>query len=90
VHTRRWRGIVRIEIGKQPLKYLLKCEDKIYVKLINAIEDLRKLKGDIKKLKGREDYRLKIPPYRVIFKYDYDKIIILVTKISTRGDAYKE
>jgi len=81
---------MRIEIGKQPLKYLLKCEDKIYAKLINAVDDLQKLKGDIIKLQGREEYRLKIPPYRIIFRYNSNIKTVSVTKISTRGDAYKE
>ena len=81
---------MQIDVGKQPLKYLCNCEEKIFIKLLSAIGDLETLKGDIVKLQGRKDeYRLKLPPYRIIFKYDKIKKIIIITKIDTRGDAYK-
>nr|AGS51622.1 hypothetical protein [uncultured bacterium contig00017] len=47
--------------------------------------------GDIIGLAGRKnEYRLKIPPYRIIFSYVKGEDIITVTKIDTRGDVYKK
>lgn len=82
---------MHIEIKKQPEKYMDKCTQSDFDKLDNAIEGLRTLQGDIVKLKGRTDeYRLKTPPFRIIFKYCKKKKVIIITKIDTRGDVYKK
>jgi mRNA interferase RelE/StbE len=44
--------------------------------------------GDIKKLSARDDYRVRIGDYRIIFRYRDDKII--VTGIAPRGGTYKD
>jgi mRNA interferase RelE/StbE len=46
--------------------------------------------GKIKKLKGTNDelYRFKLRNYRVIYKKENDKLIILVLSVSTRENAY--
>jgi len=88
-HTKEG-GKLHIVLNKQPEKYLDKCTQSSYDKLIKAIDGLINLQGDIVKLQGRKDeYRLKIPPYRVIFKYSKTTKTITVTKIDTRGDVYK-
>jgi len=48
-------------------------------------------KGKIKKLKGtsQELYRLKFRSYRVIYKKEKERLIILVLSISSRENAYK-
>ena len=82
---------MKIELRKQPEKYLRKCTESDYNKINNALSDLQNLKGDIKKLHGRKDeYRVKLPPLRIIFTYDKVDKVIIVTRIDTRGDAYKK
>ena len=82
---------MRVELQKQPEKYLDKCPQKIQDKIKAALSDLEHLQGDIKKLRGRTDeYRVKLPPFRIIFIYDKTRKIVVVTKIDTRGDAYKK
>ncbi len=44
-------------------------------------------KGDIKSLKGREGYRLRVGNYRILFRFDND--YIRVTNINTREQIYK-
>ncbi|SKB14273.1 Genome sequencing data, contig C225 (fragment) [Planktothrix sp. PCC 11201] len=44
---------------------------------------------DIKPLKGRNDWRLKVGDYRVIFIIDNENKVYFVTKIGLRGDIYK-
>ncbi len=79
-----------VELKKQPKKYMDKCTKKIYNKLYIALIGLEDWEGDIKKLEGKKDeYRLKIPPYRIIFTYVKGDNIITVTRIETRGDVYK-
>ena len=83
--------IMRIELKKQAEKYLEKCNRDDYNKISDALDDLKILRGDIIKLKGRKDeYRVKIPPFRIIFTYDKIIKVIVVTRIDTRGDAYKK
>lgn len=82
---------MRVELKKQPVKYLDKCSKGDYEKLCNAIYGLEDLCGDIKKLRGYEDeYRLKVPPYRVVFTYNSSDKVITVQRIGTRGDVYKK
>ena len=42
--------------------------------------------GDIKKLQGRNDYRLRVGSYRVLFRIENNTVI--VTNIAPRGQAY--
>jgi len=44
---------------------------------------------DIKPLKGRNDWRLRVGDYRVIFIIDNENKVYFVTKIGPRGDVYK-
>ena len=47
--------------------------------------------GKIKKLKGMEVpiYRLRLRSYRVIYKKEEDRLVILVLSVTTREGAYK-
>ncbi len=45
---------------------------------------------DIRKLTGREGYRLRIGPYRGLYRIDHQgECIVVVVTIKPRGDAYK-
>lgn len=48
--------------------------------------------GKIKKLQGikEELYRLKLRTYRVIYKKEEDKLIILVINVKSRENSYKK
>ena len=78
-------------LRNQARKYLNKCDEKTYDKLKEAIDGLAALQGDIQKLQGRKDeYRLKKPPYRILFAYAPGSDKIIITGIYPRGDAYKK
>jgi len=82
---------MKVILKKQPEKYMDKCQPKSYEKLQNALLGLVDLEGDIKRLEGRKnEYRLKLPPFRIIFTYIKGEDFITVTRISTRGDVYKK
>jgi mRNA interferase RelE/StbE len=71
------------------IKYLQRLERGIVRKIIEAIEKLP-FEGDINKLKGKKTkniFRLRIGKFRVI--YAYEKEVIKIIKIDTRGDVYK-
>lgn len=89
--------IVKIELRKQPEKYLNKTDAKTYTKIKNALEGLKRLDGDIKHLAGSKGmYRLKIPPYRILFTQAWsvengeDVLTLTIERIGPRGDVYKK
>ena len=70
---------------KQPQKYLASVDDPTRKKLYKALEGLAELRGDIKKLRGYENfYRLKIAHYRILFSIDTTVEIITVEEINSR------
>jgi mRNA-degrading endonuclease RelE of RelBE toxin-antitoxin system len=82
---------MQVMLKKQPEKYMNKCPKKIFDSLDKALSGLENWEGDIKALQGRKnEYRLKVPPFRIIFRYEKGDSVITVTKIDTRGDAYKK
>jgi mRNA-degrading endonuclease RelE of RelBE toxin-antitoxin system len=75
--------------SKTSIKYLQKLERGIARKIIKTIEKLP-FEGDINKLKGKKAknvFRLRIGKFRVI--YSFEKEVIKIIKIDTRGDVYK-
>ena len=48
--------------------------------------------GKIKKLQGMEEelYRLRLRTYRVIYKKEEDRLIILVVSVKSRENSYKK
>ena len=61
-------------------------------RVLTTIEGLRvvPLRGDIKKLKGREDqWRLRVGDWRVIFDIDDTGSVIYIVRILPRKEAYR-
>lgn len=49
-------------------------------------EHQRPVRSDVLKLKGRENqYRLKVPGWRVIFRFEHGRLVVLVLEIGDRG-----
>ena len=46
-------------------------------------------KIDIKKLKGVEEFRLRIGKYRFIYQIKNNILVIVIEKAGSRGDIYK-
>ncbi|MBC8359430.1 MAG: type II toxin-antitoxin system RelE/ParE family toxin [Candidatus Aminicenantes bacterium] len=59
-------------------------------KLLILAENPEALKSNIKKLSGTRDdyYRLRIGSYRVIFKREEKKLIIIIVRIGHRKEIY--
>ncbi|PKO41995.1 MAG: addiction module toxin RelE [Betaproteobacteria bacterium HGW-Betaproteobacteria-3] len=45
--------------------------------------------SNVKKLTGREGYRLRVGDWRVIYEVHGDRLVILVLAVAPRGGAYK-
>jgi len=74
---------------KQVQKYMKNLDAPTRKKVDNAIEGLKEGKGDIIKLKGKNMFRLKIPPFRIGFTLNYADDVIEILLIRPRGDFYK-
>lgn len=78
----------QISYEKEALRELDKLEVSIARRIIKKIEEMSENPSscDIKKLKSRDDFRLRIGDYRVIFIFE--KEIIKILKIGHRQQIY--
>ena len=62
----------------------------IKAKLLILARNPAALKNDIKRLGGPDEalYRLRIGAYRVIFRKDDDRLVILIVRVGHRKDIY--
>jgi mRNA interferase RelE/StbE len=77
---------------KKALKAVEKMPKKIADQFFNAFDKLAENNEeglDVKKLNGRDGYRLRISGYRAIYTVDGEQLIILVLDVGTRGGIYK-
>ena len=77
------------ELSPKAAKYLLKLDSNAKNKIIKAFKNLEKEppQGDIKKMQGKDGFRLRIGKFRALFDITDDKIIIY--DINSRGQIYK-
>lgn len=78
----------RIVFQKAAEKFIKKQHQKMQERLLLAINRLPD-GTDIKKLKGRDLYRLRVGNTRVIYSIDDVIRIITIENIDNRGDVYK-
>jgi len=81
------------EYSRASEKYLDKQTKDVQKRILDAVDELPD--GDVKKLQGRDGYRLTVGGYRVLFEYtdrqtNEGKTIIDVLMIGPRGDIYKK
>lgn len=73
-----------IRYSKQAEKFLKKQDAVTRERIRDAIQNLPS--GDVKKLQGKNGYRLRVGDYRVIF--DNDGNVIYVERVHNRGQVY--
>lgn len=82
---------MRLEFKKKAAKYIETLDRPTKQRIRTALLGLLAAppQGDIKPLQGTNDksFRLRIGGYRVIYRVEYDTIVI--DKIDSRGDVYK-
>ncbi len=80
-----------LTILNSPKRYLKKLPLPEQERIIRALKILLadRQMVDIKPLKGRPEWRLRVGDYRILFLIDDENKVYIVTKISPRGDAYK-
>lgn len=80
-----------LTISNPAERYLKRLSTENQERIIRALKLLLADRAlvDIKPLKGRNDWRLRVGDYRVIFIIDNENKVYFVTKIGPRGDVYK-
>jgi mRNA interferase RelE/StbE len=81
---------MQVFLEKKAIKKLERTNEPLKSRIINALRGLGKYppQGDNKSLHGREDYRLRVGGYRVLYRIETDTVV--VTNIAPRGQVYKE
>jgi mRNA interferase RelE/StbE len=83
----------QIRYTKDALKALRKMTRNLAILVEGKIAQLadggKALAGNIKKLQGRDGYRLRVGDYRVIYTIDNGALVIIIVKIGFRGDVYE-
>ena len=83
----------QLKYRKQARNYLARLPYKIKLTIVDKLHQLAmdpdNAEYDIKVLKGRVGYRLRIGRYRVIYTRHDEHLIVEIVKIGSRGDIYK-
>lgn len=76
---------------KSAQRYLQRMQLDDQVRIVKALDALvtDSTGLDIKPLKGRLEFRLRVGKYRILFVEDTDNQVYVVTQIGSRGDVYK-
>lgn len=76
----------QIKILKKAQKFIKSQPKNQQERLLKAI--FRLPDGDVKKLTGKNAYRLRVGDYRVIYEIDNDILLITVVNVGNRGQVY--
>lgn len=83
----------RIEFDREAAKALKGLPSTVKARIVGRIESLASEPRPVgcKLLAGTDDplYRIRVGPYRIIYEVRDKALVILVLRISSRGDAYK-
>ena len=78
----------KIKIRPKALKFIEKQDRVQRMRIYKAIYNLPN--GDIKKLAScRDEDRLRVGDYRIIYQLNQNQLVILVTRADNRGQIYK-
>jgi mRNA interferase RelE/StbE len=81
----------RVEFAPRARKDLLRLDRQVQRRVIEALDRLaagERLPGDVRRLAGSTEYRLRVGDWRIRFELDGDRLLITVVRILPRGRAY--
>lgn len=81
----------RILVDDRARKDLRRIDPPIRRRILGAIERLAQsaeLTGDVKRLVGSDEYRLRVGDWRVRFDRDEERRALIVVRVLPRGRAY--
>lgn len=82
------RYIVYMKFTSTALKQMTRMDRRQAQRVMEALQRYEATgQGDVKKLQGRDGYRLRIGDYRALFERTDDQITVI--EVGPRGDIYK-
>ncbi len=80
---------MKTELSPQAVKYFKRLDEVTRKRIVKAFQKLEQEppQGDIKKMQGKDGYRLRIGKYRALFDIKDNKIIVY--DLDVRGQIYK-
>ena len=83
--------IMKIRMKKTARKELRALEKRTQIRIAKALRPLRsnpRPPGSVK-LKGRDEYRIRVGDYRIIYEIQDDVLVVLLVKIAHRSKVYR-
>mgnify|MGYP001162653573 CR=1 FL=1 len=85
--------MLEVKFSKISEKFLKKCDDEIYERIIKKIKKLseKPFPSDCKKISDKEGklFRIRVGDYRLIYEVFYNKNALIISKINKRSKIYK-
>jgi mRNA interferase RelE/StbE len=81
----------RVVVDDRARKDLRRIDPAVRKRILSAIERLAQgaeLTGDVKRLRGSSEYRLRVGDWRVRFERADRQLVITVVRVLPRGRAY--
>lgn len=82
-----------VEYSREADKVLTNMARNVREQVIAKIEELARdpyaANNNVRRLRGRREYRLRVQDWRVIYRVLDDRLVLLVIKIGTRGQVYE-
>jgi mRNA interferase RelE/StbE len=81
----------RVVVDDRARKDLRRIDPQIRKRILNAIARLARgaeLTGDVKRLQGSHEYRLRVGDWRVRFERQDQRLVIVIVRVLPRGRAY--
>jgi mRNA interferase RelE/StbE len=81
----------KVQYSRKAIKGLRKLPANVADQFRTAFQEIANSRGhwEVKKLAGREGYRLRIGGYRGIYKIEGEQVTVLVLDVGPSGDIYK-
>jgi mRNA interferase RelE/StbE len=84
----RYRLLIRASAAKELKAIPNKKDRQRIVKRIQGLEGNPRPRGS-QKLSGRERYRIRLGPYRIVYSIEADELVVYVVKVGHRKDVYR-
>jgi mRNA interferase RelE/StbE len=83
-----YRIVTSKSFDKGLSKLTANWQKRIAAKIKEVAADPYAPNNNLTKLQGRDGYRLRIGDWRVIYKLDDDRLVMLVVEVGSRGGIY--
>ena len=85
------KGNYKIEIKKSAVKEIKSLPENYLQRILKLIKSLsvNPRPHNCKKLSGKDNYRIRIGVYRIIYSINDDKLVVYIIKVGHRRNVYK-